>query len=58
VPKSNTPAAIKSTTMRIPEPLLKRADKVAKRQDRSRSWLVNKYIEDGLKRDEKPGALD
>lgn len=51
--------AVPPTTMRIPVELLKRAGKVARRYDRSRSWLINKYITDGLRRDEKSaGALD
>ncbi len=56
-----TPAAIKPTTMRIPPDLLKRADRVAKRQDRSRSYMINQWIADGLKKAEKStaaGALD
>lgn len=50
--------AIPPTTMRIPVELLKRTARVAKKADRSRSWLINKYIVEGLARDEKPGALD
>lgn len=56
--KSPASKAIPPTTMRIPVPELKRGTKVAKKWDRSRSWLFNKYIKEGLDRDEKPGALD
>lgn len=50
--------AVKPTTMRIPEPLLSRGARQAKRQERSRSYLFIKYIEAGLARDEKSaGAL-
>lgn len=58
MPAKTTPAskAIKPTTMRIPPSLLKRCDKVAGKQDRSRSWLINKYIEEGLVRDESPAT--
>lgn len=48
------PIKIKPTTMRIQPELLKRAGKVAtSKYERSRSWLVAKYIEDGLARDER-----
>ena len=53
------PASIKPTTMRIPPDLLKRTDKVAKKQERSRTYKVIRWIEEGLARDEQPGgALD
>ncbi len=58
---SKAPAAIKPTTMRIPPDLLKRADKAAKRADRSRSYMINLWIAEGLKKAEKAvptGALD
>lgn len=51
-PKKST-AVAKPTTMRIPEAVLARGDRQASAQDRSRSWLFLKYIEEGLKRDEK-----
>jgi predicted transcriptional regulator len=48
------PVKIKPTTMRIPPDLLTRAGKVAtQRYQRSRSWLINHYIEKGLERDER-----
>ena len=49
--KSTT--AVKPTTMRIPDAMLARGARVAQAQDRSRSWLFIKYIDEGLKRDEK-----
>lgn len=55
--KADPSKAIPPTTMRIPVDKLKRASKVAKKYDRSRSWLINKYIDDGLAADEKPGSL-
>lgn len=55
--KSKKPS-VKPTTMRIPDALLARGAKQAKRQDRSRSYLFIRYIEEGLARDEKSaGAL-
>lgn len=58
MPQKTASKAIPPTTMRIPVSVLKRGAKAAKKYDRSRSWLFNKYIEEGLARDEKPGALD
>lgn len=50
---AKTPAAVKPTTMRIPPDLLKRADKVAKAEDRSRSYVINRWIEEGLDKAER-----
>ena len=33
--------------------VLKRIDSITKKLDRSRNYLINKWIEEGLKRDEK-----
>lgn len=50
--------AIAPTSLRLSPELLKRTARVAKKHDRSRAWLINKFIEEGLARDDKPGALD
>jgi metal-responsive CopG/Arc/MetJ family transcriptional regulator len=50
--------------MRIPEALLKGCGRIAKRKERSRSWIINDYIRQGLTRDGETvpqptaGALD
>jgi len=54
---------VKPTTMRIPAELLAACSRAAKKQDRSRSWLINGYIRAGLARDgekltQPRGALD
>ena len=56
--KSNV---VKPTTMRIPDDLIDRTDGLAEKLTRSRSYLVIKWIKEGLARDEKRlsgGALD
>lgn len=50
--KPASTSAIK-TTMRIPHELLSRVDKVAKARDRSRSYMVKKFICDGLVKAER-----
>lgn len=61
--KTKSKSAIKPTTMRIPDDLLKACSQVARKKERSRSWLVNTYIREGLLRDgaklgQPRGALD
>ena len=61
--KTKLKPAIKPTTMRIPDDLLRACSRVAKKQERSRSFIVNNYIRAGLARDgekltQPRGALD
>lgn len=62
--KKSKTAAVPPTTMRIPEALLKGCGRIAKRKERSRSWIINDYIRQGLTRDGETvpqptaGALD
>lgn len=61
--KKQKKPSIKPTTMRIPDDLLRACSRVAKTKERSRSWIVNGYIREGLERDgvkltQPRGALD
>lgn len=63
--KKKPSVAIKPTTMRIPPDLKKRVARMAKRCDRSASYLAIRWIEEGVARAEKEhgvsksaGALD
>lgn len=55
--------AIKPTTLRIPPDLLRRAARIADLQDRTRSHVIIRLLEEGLEREERKvlptgGALD
>jgi predicted transcriptional regulator len=47
----------KPITYSIDEELIDQINKVAKEKDRSSSWVVNDYIDKGLKREQPPKKL-